>query len=193
VTRWSNPDSNGQKWPEEAQLVVGWGGIQETFTSKIYCVPGKIVEAVGGRAQTNLKRDEIGHHTHAPGESKPTSPTSSSPFPSSLNPFASDATEDPAEGILTHLMTRWTVRPFPDNPPPVRSAPQEGNSDLAQKEHTEVSLAIEFQFSNPIYSAMSAAVTDRIAGLMIEAFEGRVKQVLEGGVDGIRESGRTGC
>ena len=183
VTRWSNPDHDGQKWPEEAQLVVGWSGIQETFTSQVYCVPGKIVEAVAGRSRTKLKDEEIRHHTDA-GKNKSseyTASQSASSFPSTLNPFAaapSSAPQEKGNGILTSLMTRWTVRPFQAQPPKAGDSTQAAISGSRSLEHTEVSLAIEFQFANPIYSAMSAAVTDRMAGVMIEAFEARVRQIL---------------
>ncbi|KAL7918166.1 dehydrase and lipid transport domain-containing protein [Trichoderma austrokoningii] len=39
---------------------------------------------------------------------------------------------------------------------------------------TEVKLTIKYQFVNPLYAALSAAVSDKIAALMIEAFEKRV-------------------
>lgn len=119
------------------------------------------MEAVGGRTATTLRREDIRHHVDS-----------------------GEAADDVGEGtgILTHLLTRWTVRPFPYKPPSVREVPQEGSAEkLPPREHTEVSLAIDYQFSNPIYSAMSGAVADRVAGSMIEAFEGRVKEVLEGG------------
>jgi len=120
-------------------------------------VPGSIVEAVGGRTATTLKKEDIKHH-HEEGDKS--------------------GHDVPAEGgILTHLLTRWTVRQFPYKPPPEESA------GCPAKEHTEVSLAIEYQFSNPMYSAMSGAVADKVAGAMIEAFEARVKFVLNGGTD----------
>src|ERR1700753_4023053 len=47
VTRWSRPDAELQRrWPEEAVLEIGWGAVRERFRSRIYCVPGRIVEAV---------------------------------------------------------------------------------------------------------------------------------------------------
>ncbi|KAE9979468.1 hypothetical protein BLS_009775 [Venturia inaequalis] len=163
VTKWSQPDSNGKNWPSEAELVVGWKGLEETFRSRIYCVPGSIVEAVGGRGVTTLKKDLIQHHQD---DSQPSS-----------------AVEN---GILTHLLTRWTVRDFPYKPPPEESAGH------PPKEHTQVSLTIEYQFSNLMYSAMSGAVADKVAGTMIEAFEGRVKAVLDGGTDAHRKRGVEG-
>ncbi|KAL6822408.1 dehydrase and lipid transport domain-containing protein [Trichoderma camerunense] len=39
---------------------------------------------------------------------------------------------------------------------------------------TEVRLTIKFEFVNPLYAAVSAAVSDKIAALMIDAFEKRV-------------------
>jgi len=74
------------------------------------------------------------------------------------------------------------VRPFPFKPPPAHGPVKDGasGSGAEPQEHTEVSLAIEYQFSNPVYSAMSGAVADKVAGVMIEAFKARVKQVLDG-------------
>jgi coenzyme Q-binding protein COQ10 len=164
VTKWSQPDSNGKKWPSEAELVVGWKSLEETFKSKIYCVPGSIVEAVGGTGVTTLRKELIRHHQD---ESQ----------------SSSNTMED---GILTHLLTRWTVRNFPYKPPPEESAGHPA------KGHTQVSLTIEYQFSNPMYSAMSGAVADKVAGAMIEAFEGRAKEVLDGGTDAHRKKGLDG-
>jgi coenzyme Q-binding protein COQ10 len=140
-------------------LVVGWKGFEEAFISKIYCVPGSIVEAVGGNTKTTLSAEELAHYDL---DGRRTAPAQA------------------ADGILTHLLTRWTVRPFPFKPPAKQGAAQDGKTGAPQ-EHTEVSLAIEFQFSNPVYSAMSGAVADKVAGVMIEAFEARVKRVLDGG------------
>lgn len=65
--------------------------------------------------------------------------------------------------VLSHLLTRWSVK----------DAAARG-----QAPRTEVDLAIEFQFANPLYSAMSSAVADKVAGYMIEAFEKRVREVM---------------
>ncbi|KIW01783.1 uncharacterized protein PV09_06955 [Verruconis gallopava] len=146
VTSWSQPDRDGRKWPSEAELLVGWKGVTEAFTSRIYCIPGRIVEAVSGATQTTLPRHEIAHH---------------------FGPESSFASKEQKHGVLSHLLTRWTVR----------QAKQDASS-------TDVSLAIEFQFSNPIYSAMSGAVADKVASYMIEAFEQRVRHVLRHGSDG---------
>ena len=68
--------------------------------------------------------------------------------------------------MLTHLLTRWTVTPIADG------------AETGAGALSEVGLDIEFQFSNPVYAAMSSAVADRVAESMIEAFEARVKSEL---------------
>lgn len=138
MTRWSNPDAQQHRqWPEEAVLEIGWGSVRERFTSRIYCVPGKYVEAVGGNSKTRLDRGDIAHHNI---------------------PDTRAAAQD---GIMTHLLTRWSVQEV-------------------DKGSTRVGLDIEFQFANPMYAAMSSAVAGRVADVMIEAFEGRVRTVMEG-------------
>lgn len=169
ITAWSRPDDTGKKWPSEALLSVGWKGFEESFTSKIYCVPGTIVEAVGGSTQTKLSREELSHYD----------------LNDSNNSKASNE-----NGILNHLLTRWTIRPFPFKPPPPgKGSPLGSTKETVPEDRTEVTLAIEYQFSNPMYSAMSGAVADKVAGVMIEAFEKRVKAVLNGKVEGSLEKG----
>ncbi|KAH7318749.1 dehydrase and lipid transport-domain-containing protein [Stachybotrys elegans] len=74
-----------------------------------------------------------------------------------------DATASSA--VFKSLVTRWTVRPVTSNRP--SSSPA-----------TEVHLSIKYQFVNPLYAAVSAAVSDKVAGLMIEAFEKRAQEKL---------------
>ncbi|KAF4921014.1 Coenzyme Q-binding protein COQ10-like protein [Colletotrichum viniferum] len=126
VTQWTAPDKNGRKWPAQADLRVGWGGFEETFTSRLHCVPGKSVEAISG--------------ADVPG--------------------ASPGNGGEVGAVFRSLVTMWQLRP------------------LATGTGTEVNLVIRFQFANPLYSAVSAAVSDKVAGVMIQAFEKRVKSVL---------------
>lgn len=153
VTKWSAPDNKGKKWPEEADLKVGWGGYEETFTSKLYCVPDSIVEALGGDAVTTIPKQQLQHRS------------------SSINSPA------PSNNIFKRLSTRWTVKPFhretpSGNAPTVRPV-QHGLPHL-----TDVRLTVEFQFSNPVYGALSKAVAPKLAQVMIEAFEKRAKMLL---------------
>jgi len=148
VTAWSSPDTNGKRWPSEANLKVGWGGYEETFTSKLFCVPGIVVEALSGSAITSLPKSELTHYAS----------TVNSPAHSNH--------------IFRFLSTRWTIKPL--NSSPIRS-----ESDEARY-LTEVHLSLDFQFANPIYAALSKAVAPRIAGIMIEAFEIRARDLLDG-------------
>ncbi|KAF4968857.1 hypothetical protein FSARC_3792 [Fusarium sarcochroum] len=125
VTRWSDPDSTGRRYPTLGDLRVGWGGFDEVFTSRLRCIPGESVEAVSGET--------------APGGTGPD-----------------------ASAVFRSLVTRWSVRSIAGPPTP----------------RTEVHLAINFQFTNPLYGAVSAAVSDKIAGMMIEAFEKRALEKL---------------
>ena len=115
-----------------------------------------MVEAIAGRTRTGLGLEELRHHRH--GESFPGEKMAS------------------GEGIFTHLLSRWTVTPLSERQILLKGS----GCERMGKEHTEVSLAIEFQFTNPIYSAMSSAVADSVAGVLIEAFEKRVREVLDG-------------
>ncbi|KAF2854501.1 hypothetical protein T440DRAFT_464657 [Plenodomus tracheiphilus IPT5] len=143
ISRWSAPDAEyGRRWPSAGTLTAGFGGIEESFVSRVYCVPGRFVESVGGATQTSLKRDEIAHHYHdsqANGESAP------SPEESAL---------------LSHLRSKWSIEAMEDN-------------------QTQVSLAVEFAFANPLYAALSGNVAPKVAEYMIRAFEKRVQEVLE--------------
>ena len=53
-------------------------------------------------------------------------------------------------------------------------------SPVPGQEKTEVSLSIEYEFANPMYAALSSAAAPRVTEKMIEAFEKRVKAVVEG-------------
>ncbi|KFY38718.1 hypothetical protein V494_04226 [Pseudogymnoascus sp. VKM F-4513 (FW-928)] len=138
VTKWSEPDTKGKRWPEQADLKVGWGGLEETFTSKLNCVPDTIVEALGGDA---VPAQSLGRLSRV----------------------------ETQNNIFKRLSTRWTVKPLPGQP---------AASGVARN-LTEVNLAIEFQFSNPLYGSLSKAVAPKLAEVMIEAFEKRAKLLLD--------------
>jgi coenzyme Q-binding protein COQ10 len=148
VTSWSAPDADGRRWPSQADLRVGWGGFEDQFTSRLFCVPGSVVEALSGEAVTNLKKSDLAHYA-----STVTAPAT-------------------ANAIFTSLRTCWTVVPFPYKPPT-------DNTPLPATDETEVRLTIDFQFSNPVYAALSKAVAPKLAGVMIEAFEDRARKLLD--------------
>ncbi|KAH8174212.1 polyketide cyclase / dehydrase and lipid transport domain-containing protein [Sarocladium implicatum] len=74
--------------------------------------------------------------------------------------------ERDASAVFKSLVTRWALRPL------------EGAAGGESKPMTEVHLSIKYQFVNPLYAAVSSAVSDKIAGLMIEAFEKRAREKL---------------
>lgn len=160
VTKTSSPDTNGNSWPEEAQLVVGFNAdISESFYSRIYCDPGRVVEAVSGPTNTSLDVESLPHHSPRPEDC----------------PARNDT-------VLTHLLTRWTLKPFPYKPGPATAseAPHESNSTEPARDQCDVNLTIEFKFANPLYATLSSAAAPKVADMMIEAFEKRVKAVLDG-------------
>lgn len=48
-----------------------------------------------------------------------------------------------------------------------------------------MALHIEFQFKNPVYAALSGTIAPKMAGVVVEAFERRAKELLEKGEDGV--------
>jgi len=155
VTEWSKPCEEGKKWPQKADLKVGWGGFQETFTSSLYCVPNSVVEALSGDATTDLPKSSLQHHTNLTGTIQ----------------------KDSGNQIFTSLSTRWVVKPFHYKPP--SGQPQTDKAVHPPRDQTEVHLTIQFQFANPVYGALSKAVTPKVAGMMIEAFEVRARKILD--------------
>lgn len=66
------------------------------------------------------------------------------------------------EGLFSHLSTKWELVPL--------------SPKGAAGSETEVKLEIRFRFQNPMHTAMMSAVEDKVAGVMIEAFERRIKE-----------------
>ncbi|KAE8379407.1 hypothetical protein BDV26DRAFT_259370 [Aspergillus bertholletiae] len=66
------------------------------------------------------------------------------------------------EGIFEYLSTKWELVPL--------------ESDRAM---TKVNLEIQFEFRNQLHAAMMSAVEGQMAGVMIEAFEKRIRDVEE--------------
>ena len=154
VISWSSPTSDGKKYPSAAELKVGWGGYEEVFTSKLFCIPGSVVEALSGEAVTSLPKGDLEHHA------------------------ANFDTPAAANKIFQSLSTRWTVKPFHYKPPTGR--PQTDNAVEEARDQTEVHLSLEFQFANPVYAALSKAVAPKVAEIMVEAFEIRARFLLDG-------------
>ena len=70
-------------------LTSGFGNLTESFTSRVYCVPGKVVESVGGDTETRLPTEQIQHHLDGETEAA--------------------IQKEGSEGLMTHLRNTWTV------------------------------------------------------------------------------------
>ncbi|OJJ56345.1 hypothetical protein ASPSYDRAFT_156235 [Aspergillus sydowii CBS 593.65] len=69
-------------------------------------------------------------------------------------------------GIFEYLSTKWELVP--------ESGSAAGTSGDPR---TTVKLEIRFEFKNPLYATMMGAVEGQMAGVMIEAFERRIREV----------------
>lgn len=104
VTKWSSPDPKfSRKWPSEAQIVVGWGQLTESFTSRVFCVPGKIVESIGGSSATTLPAQDIAHHLDGLSD-------------------GDKGAKGAANGLMTQLRSRWTIEALEGNRTSVKLA-----------------------------------------------------------------------
>ncbi|KHJ36316.1 putative cyclase dehydrase family protein [Erysiphe necator] len=147
VTKQYSPDNDGIRWPAEADLTIGWMTLEESFTSRIYCEPGSVVEALSGEAETSLKNNKLllrSPNIHSPEKSA---------------------------SVFQFLRTKWTVTPFQKSVTTTTSQEVIQHNNI--KDQTQVNLDIEFKFTNPIYASMSESFTPKIVGIMIEAFQKR--------------------
>lgn len=78
-------------------------------------------------------------------------------------PRAAGESTAAASTVFKSLMTRWSLR----------------QASAQMQPSTEVHLDITYQFANPLYAAVSATVSDKLANVMIEAFEQRAKLQLK--------------
>ncbi|KAK4154581.1 dehydrase and lipid transport-domain-containing protein [Chaetomidium leptoderma] len=179
VTRWTSLSSSPEegsgsepaksqhrtRHPAQADLTVGWGPFTQTYTSRVYCVPGQAVEAVSGAAAVTTISAEV------------------------LRSVGYDVVvEDDGggikkgggggekmEGIFESLVTRWTVKPAPS---PAASAT---SASAAQEKRgggwTEVSLSVTFQFANPALGFAVGQLADDKVSEMVEAFEARAREL----------------
>ncbi|KAF2972577.1 hypothetical protein GQX73_g984 [Xylaria multiplex] len=167
VTSWTaekDPEF-GRRWPTRADLTAGWGGLEQTYTSRVFCIPGSIVEALSGEgARSGIAPDILARHG-----------LKDEPYYSPSSTVRSGHNGE--EGVFKTLVTRWSVTP-------VERATLDGRGGgtvlgtSRQTEWSDVNLNIRFQFTNPLYGAVSSAVADKIAPIMIEAFVERAKKVL---------------
>ncbi|KAI1498567.1 dehydrase and lipid transport-domain-containing protein [Biscogniauxia marginata] len=165
-----------RRWPARADLTAGWGALEETYTSRVFCVPGSkgstgnnsssssssnssnissnvsIVEAISGDARTEIPASVLARYGL------------SDPGPQDGN----DSSSSSRSGVVFQsLVTRWTVSPA------AAAAAAEGDASWS-----DVRLSIKFRFANPLYGAVSSAVADKVAPVMVEAFVAQARRVL---------------
>lgn len=146
----------GTRHPALADLTVGWGPFTQTYTSRVYCVPGSVVEAVSGSAATSIPADvlrSVGYPPHSPKRG------------------VGEGEGEKMEGIFESLVTRWTVKPVAR---PTAAAAGGG-------EWSEVVLSVTFRFANPALGFAVGQLADEKADEMVEAFEGRARKLYGGG------------
>ena len=161
LTKSSQDPVHNRQWPHTAELKIGYAGYEERFNSNVYCVPYRVLEAVSGDMEPTISRSNLSHYL---------SDDSDLPLRQSSSGEGS---------IFSSLLTRWSFHEFPFKPRPPDGSPQEGNANKnASSPRTEVTLHIEVTFANPVYAALSQAAAPKVAGLMVEAFEKRAKEVL---------------
>ena len=181
MTSWSTPSSspsnsdskekdNGKKYPQEAELQIGWAGYDETFRSKVFCVPHSVIEAVSGTARTTISKSDLSKH-----------------YPDADLDNPSPNPEAAGNAMFTSLLTTWRLREFPYKPAPDGHANVFDKSpDAPPVPQTEVDLSIEVQFASPVYAALSKAAAPKVAGVLMESFVKRAREVLG------EETGRPG-
>ncbi|KAK4113823.1 hypothetical protein N656DRAFT_750909 [Canariomyces notabilis] len=161
ITAASPPSPPPNRHPAIADLTVGWGPFTQTYTSRVYCVPGSVVEAVSGAAATSIPREVLRREGYR--------------FPEG------EGEEGQAQsmegGIFQSLVTRWTVAPvFADGGSrPASKAGKDG--EMMQKEWTEVTLSVTFQFANPALGFAVGKVADDKVDEMVAAFEERARKL----------------
>ena len=95
------------------------------------------------------------------------------------------------KSIFSSLLTRWSFREFPFKPPPPDGkTPQEGNASSPSSPRTEVNLVLEVRFASAVYSALSQAAAPKVAGIMIDAFERRARDLLGEGTGRVSRAER---
>ncbi|KAL2808178.1 hypothetical protein BJX63DRAFT_410016 [Aspergillus granulosus] len=150
-----DPETN---YPTRAYLTIGYGPLSETFTSKVDCDPANwVVEARSGERFKDVAGAGSGAGAGGGGG-----------LSSGLGALAGFAGFPGAdEGIFEYLSTRWEL------------VPEEGSSGTGPggQPRTTVKLEIRFEFKNQLYAKMMGAVEGQMAGIMIEAFEKRIREV----------------
>lgn len=148
--------------PSLATLTVGWGPFAaESYTSRVYCVPGSTVEAVSGRgaAGPSTAWDVLRRYGYDAKEA------GGGPSRKTTVERRGGREEGPDGELFERLVTKWTVRPV--------EAGAAGNGDA----RTDVDLRIDYLMANPIHQVAVGGMADQVAEKMIRAFEARAEEL----------------
>ncbi|KAK3685416.1 dehydrase and lipid transport-domain-containing protein [Podospora appendiculata] len=152
----SSSNNNNKRWPARADLTVGWGPFTESYTSRVYCVPGSIVEAVSGAARTSIPASTLSHVGYN---------------------LAAEGAVRPGEGLFESLVTRWTVQPVAATTRPTLSVSSNALAgiDKTEESWTEVELVVRFQFANPLLGHAVGQLAKEKVDAIVQAFEDRAR------------------
>ncbi|KAJ5130241.1 uncharacterized protein N7515_006280 [Penicillium bovifimosum] len=134
-------------YPTQAFLTVGYGPLSETFTSRVICDVEKLTVEAKSGA-------EYAGEVQAGGAVGQGSRKSAS----GLSGFFPGADE----GLFEYLTTRWELVPL---------------ASAGGKPLTKVNLEVRFEFRSEMHATLMSAVEGKMAGVMIEAFEKRIRDV----------------
>ncbi|KAK6457932.1 dehydrase and lipid transport-domain-containing protein [Scheffersomyces xylosifermentans] len=82
------------------------------------------------------------------------------------NPNDTVIAESMTTSLFEYFLTEWKITP-------VKSQLLGGTTDMSRCD-----LTLKFKFKNPLYTAISSMFSDQVTGIMINAFENRVRQVM---------------
>lgn len=66
--------------------------------------------------------------------------------------------------LFKHLVTQWTLSPL-------------AHSSSDGRPRTKVDLSLAYAFASPFHAAAASTVWERVSGMMVGGFEGRVESV----------------
>ncbi|OIW29495.1 hypothetical protein CONLIGDRAFT_330938 [Coniochaeta ligniaria NRRL 30616] len=138
--------------PSLATLTVGWGPFAaESYTSRVYCVPGRTVEAVSGQAGPSTSWEVLRGYGYEEGR---------------VGGGGGAGDRRAGDGdLFKSLVTKWTVTPV------------EGRVGSGGEQRTDVDLRIDYLLANPIHQVAVGGVADQVADKMIRAFESRAEKL----------------
>ncbi|PYH42673.1 ubiquinone-binding COQ10-like protein [Aspergillus saccharolyticus JOP 1030-1] len=142
------------RYPTRAFLTVGYGPLSETFTSKVDCDPERLTVTAQSGARFGVEKKD--------GQDAPAA---------AAGGFGGFGFPGAEEGIFEYLSTKWELAD-------VTAEMGGSGAGAPTQKMTRVHLEIGFEFKNQWHATMMSAVEGQMAGVMIEAFEKRIGEVV---------------